>query len=145
MGQSAHHIFLGALALVALLYAGCGSPVEVFLDCPSPDGQYIATFFLIQRGGTPGALVTRLILHRVQERWQTDAAFLELAGGYDVRVTWLGARRLRVEFPDDARPQRAEPVAWVGERFEVTYAPVPGNKGLLMPAGSVCLRGPPVS
>jgi hypothetical protein len=113
----------------------------VVLECPSPDGQFIATFFLIPGGGTTGVLATRLTLRRVQEWWKAGAAIMELVGGYEVRVKWLSARRLRVEVPDDARVARADPVAWVGERFEVAYARVPGFNGLL-DAGSLCLLGP---
>ena len=129
----------GTIALIVALCAACGDTVDVLLDCASPDGQYIATFFMVRGSGVPGFLYTRLTLRRTRDSLTPDSYILQLAGGYDVRLAWLDARRLLVEFPDDARTDVAETQAWAGERFEVTYAPIPGKKGLLIPSGSVCL------
>jgi hypothetical protein len=92
------------LALVVLQpLTACDHGTKLRFECPSPNKRFIASFYTMSGGGAAGWMY-QYINVRPAGRALRDAQWrAKLKNARDLRLTWLDASRLRVEYPDSAR------------------------------------------
>lgn len=96
-----------ALTLVGLLaFTACGHWTKVRFECPSPDKQFIATFYAMSGGGAAGWQYQYVNVRRTGATFRDAPWLAQLKNARDLRLSWLDASHLRVEYPDDARLDR---------------------------------------
>jgi hypothetical protein len=145
-------VFLSAWLLLPILLSGCGpSIVEILMECPSPDGKLVAVFWWQGGGGAAGWASHYLTIHAAgvpassaPSRGGLDAYVLEMAHGYDVRITWKDGKVLEVEYPSSARIDEAiHKYPRIGDppQAVIRYRTVEGTDNNELPGGSSCTSG----
>ena len=126
-----HRIILICL-LGPFLLASCGDSVEVLMECPSPSGDLVASFYRVMGGGAAGWQLFRVEVRRREDQLKNDAAF-EMQHAYGVRLEWSGDGMLTVGYPSSAVSPRHEAQV-LGVKIEAT--PYPSEKGTFAELGT---------
>jgi len=129
----------------AAVLAGCDTRADLRIDleCPSPDGGAVATFYDLSGGGAAGWVQEFVAVHAAAAALDTAAHVFKLSHGYHVRLTWESGRRLTVGYPASGRVDTALAVARLGAGREVAlrYVALPDSMGSLAPHVAGCVRG----
>lgn len=117
---------------------GCeriGSRVDRVLECPSPNGHNVATFFRISGGGAAGFQDEYVSIRSANADFDPErAVVLHLGYGYQVRLTWEGNSLLRVEYPASAslRSAPVEQLTTDGGTFQIRFSTLPDQSGIFI-------------
>lgn len=136
------------IAFVTCLFlAGCsstdsgwGQRTDVF-TCDAPDTTLTATFYLRQCCGAAGSQEEFVSLRL--RAGGAESLLLKMGHGYNVRLTWLGPKRLAIGYPREAnttnlRKKFRKHVA--GTEVDVELMPLDSQNGLLHD-GNQCIGG----
>lgn len=126
--------------LPLLLLAGsCNrlDTVELLLDCESPAGENLASFYRIYGGGAAGWQLLRVSIRANTQPFDADSFVFQMTHGYDVRMQWQGEHHLRLQFPSEARVDSVVPVLSIRELVRIDTASAPSTGGQLS-GGSTC-------
>jgi hypothetical protein len=89
------------IVVVAMFAAACGQVRQNMLQCSSPDGSHIATFYREYGGGAAGSQYEYVSVRKRSS--DGEVVVLELKRGYDSILTWLSPMHLEITYPDTAR------------------------------------------
>jgi hypothetical protein len=118
------------------------------LTCASPDGKYVAAFFVESGGGAAGYQYEYVEVRDQGDR--SKESVLSLKSGYQVQLTWLPRGRLRIAYPSDARVDHwqswydlthwyeAQDNPMRGDQVELR--PLPGVNGMFLHDSMTCPR-----
>ena len=130
-----------AVAVLSLVVAGAACrEVKGVVECPSPDGATIATFYVVAGGGAAGFQYGRVSLRPASSAFDPDEYVLQLQGGSDARLGWASSDSLVIEYPEGARLDSAV-VTWGERPVGLRYVRRPALFGVLpSPDGPGCVR-----
>jgi hypothetical protein len=117
------------LCLLALV--SCGSSTEVLMECPSPSGKLVASFYRVMGGGAAGWQVFRVEVRKPKTQYGSDSAF-EMQYAYSVRLEWSGDESLTIGYPSSAGSVKHE-----AQSSDVTIEakPLPSQNGTFADPG----------
>jgi len=118
------------------------------LACVSPDGRYVAAFFVESGGGAAGYQYEYVEVRHQDDR--SKESVLSLKSGYQVQLTWLPRGRLRIAYPSDARVDHWQSWYDLTHWYEgqdnprrgdqVELRPLPGVNGMFLRESMSCAR-----
>jgi len=119
---------------LAFLFAACDD-VQVHIECPSPDNQYVAAYYSVSGGGAAGYVYTKINIKKVKgilNLWFPSTTLEGFEGADWIWFTWKSNRHLVVDYPLDLYPdlRKSGPISVGRETIQVEYRrqqPLPGQ------------------
>jgi len=131
-------VVLSVLILVSCIDMGQSDiSKEVFFECKSSDGKYIASFYREFGGGAAGFQYEYVAV--VGNDDVVPVVVMKLDGGYDVSLKWLGPEYLEIGYPESARVDHWQ--SWFGRMAngKVIISSALSENGLLVDAQKGCI------
>ncbi|MGH7259119.1 MAG: hypothetical protein ACREI9_00370 [Nitrospiraceae bacterium] len=129
------------LLVILLAFTACSPDTKITLECTSPDGQILASFYIYSGGGAAGYQLERVNIRESGNPFEPQSYVLELKDGYDIHLFWQAPLRLLVEYPSDARLDQAIPQYLVGGKaIEIHYRALPSKNGLFLDGKTECMN-----
>lgn len=83
------------------------STTTVVQQLPSPDGRFIATYFINSGGGAAGWMYERVSLRQATNTFNKDDYIFQVSHS-EATLSWQDNRTLRVTYPADTNVQHQE-------------------------------------
>ena len=102
---------------------------KVIIEEKSPDGKYLATFYIKSGGGAAGWMSEFVSVKEIENNCISNV--LELNRGYEVTIEWIGLDHVKIGYPDNARIDHFQ--SWFGRMAngKVEIVPLSSENGKL--------------